>query len=347
MNKKLTIRDVAKHAGVSHATVSYVVNGVKKVSEETKLKVLSSIKELNYSPDFTAISLSKRKSNIVGVMVPLIENSPASMFKKNQYYHDFLSGVEMVARENNFDTMITGVGNPEECREWVIKRNLDGLIILGIFPERLYREMKKLDIPIVLIDTYEEYTNQYNNVKIDDELGGYLATKHLVELGHKNIGFVGTNLTLSPVDIKRFEGFKKVLKESGISFNERLVFESYDITFEHGVQVGEHILNSGEEVTAFVTVSDILAIGMIKAFQKNNKHIPDDYSIVGFDDLSICEYISPSLTTINQDIFNKGKVATDLILKSINNGGSSTQMVENKTVELPVKLIIRESTKSI
>lgn len=346
MNKKLTIRDVAKHAGVSHATVSYVLNGVKKVSEETKLKVLESIKELNYSPDFTAISLSKKKSNIIGVMVPLIENSPASMFKKNQYYHEFLSGVEMVARENNFDTMITGVGKPEECRDWVIKRNLDGLIILGIFPERLYEEMKKLDIPIVLIDTYEEYTNQYNNVKINDELGGYLATKHLVELGHRKIAFVGTNLKTSPVDMRRFEGFKKVHEEFGIPFNETLLFESFDITFEHGVSVGEYILKTGHDITAIVTVSDILAIGIIKSYQKNNKHVPNDCSIVGFDDLSICEYTSPSLTTIKQDIFNKGKEATELIVNSIDKG-NSTQIVENKTVELPVTLMIRDSTKAI
>ncbi|TSB45921.1 LacI family DNA-binding transcriptional regulator [Alkalicoccobacillus porphyridii] len=344
MNKKLTIRDVAKHAGVSHATVSYVLNDVKKVSEETKLKVLASIKELDYHPDFTAISLSKRKSNIIGLMVPLIKDSPASMFTKNQYYYELLSGVETVARENNFDTMITGVGEPEECRDWVIKRNLDGLIILGIFPEQLYTEMKKLDIPIVLIDTYEEHTNEYNNVKIDDELGGYLATKHLVELGHRNIGFVGTNLKTSPVDIRRFEGFKKVHREYNILFDEKLLFESFDITFDHAVSLGEHILSIHQDITAIVTVSDILGIGIINAFQKNKKHIPNDCSIVGFDDLSICKYINPGLTTIKQDILSKGMVAAELIVKSLQLGSSS---FANKTVEIPINLVVRGSTKAI
>src|SRR5690625_2193755 len=173
MKKKITIIDVEKDAGVSVATVSYVLNDVEKVSNEKKNRVLKAIEELNYRPDFTAISLSKRESKIIGVMLPVIEDSKASILKNNLYYNEIIMGVEKVANKKQYDTMISGIANPEACRDWVKKRNLDGLIFLGIFTKDFYVEMSKLNIPIVLIDTYEKFTNLFNNVQVNDELGGY------------------------------------------------------------------------------------------------------------------------------------------------------------------------------
>ncbi|MDF1507961.1 LacI family DNA-binding transcriptional regulator [Robertmurraya sp. DFI.2.37] len=341
MNKKPTIRDVAKYAKVSPATVSYVLNGVNKVSEDTKTRVLEAIETLNYYPDFTAVSLSKKKSNIIGIMLPITEDSPA-VFKNNLYYNEFVSGVEMVARNHKFDTMITGVSSPEEARLWVKKRNLDGVIFLGKFPQNLFAEMTKLDIPIVLIDTYEEYTSFFQNVKIDDEYGGYLAGKHLIELGHKNIAFVSTSLELSPVDSKRFTGFKKALQQAGVKLKSEFIYEALDISFEKGIQLGEQILTESKPITGIVVVSDILAIGMIKAFQENKKLVPEHYSVVGFDDLSISKYMTPSLTTVRQDIFQKGKSAAELLIHSF-----EAPDAEQHTIELPVQLVVRGSTRRI
>ncbi|MGN8648158.1 LacI family DNA-binding transcriptional regulator [Gracilibacillus sp. HCP3S3_G5_1] len=347
MEKKPTIRDVAKYANVSPATVSYVLNGVKKVSDKTKMRVLEAVDQLGYYPDFTAVSLSKKKSNLIGIMLPLTDDTPgdsmSSVLKNNLYYNEFISGVEMVARERHFDTMITGVSNPEECRKWVKKRNVDGLIFLGMFPQSIYEQVSELNIPIVLIDTYEEYTKLFNNVQIDDELGGYLATEHLLELGHKDIGFISTNLNISPVDTKRFNGFKKALKEAGLEVNQQYIYETRDITFENGMEIAERIMkDSSSTLTGIVTVSDILAIGMVKAFQYNYKHVPNDYSIVGFDDLSISTYTTPSLTTIKQDIFLKGEEAAGILMDSIED-----QSLQPKTIELPVELIVRESTQKV
>ncbi|RBW67549.1 LacI family DNA-binding transcriptional regulator [Bacillus taeanensis] len=347
MSKKTTIRDVAKYADVSPATVSYVLNGVKKVSEETKLRVLQAIGELNYYPDFTAISLSKRKSNLIGIVFSLIDNSFAEVMRENPYYNEMISGIEIVARKKNFDILITGIGNIEEYRSWVKKRNLDGLLFLGLFPPKLYNEMKKIDIPIVLIDTYEEYTNVYKNVNINDELGGYLATKHLVDLGHRNIAFVATNIKVSLVDERRFQGYKRALNEAKIPFNNNLFFETLlnfegAITFESGYKIGEQILESRENITAIVTISDIYAIGIINALQKHGKRVPEDYSVVGFDDISMCNYILPSLTTVKQDIFNKGEEAAKMLIDAIEIPSSKP-----KSIELPVKLIVRDSTKPL
>ncbi|WP_130859001.1 LacI family DNA-binding transcriptional regulator [Gracilibacillus phocaeensis] len=342
MNKKTTIKDVAKHAQVSSATVSYVLNDVKKVSDKTRNRVLQAMEELNYYPDYTAVSLSKNTSKLIGVMLPLTEDSPLSVFKDNLYYNEFVSGVEYIARNHKFDTLITGVGSPEECRKWIKRRNLHGVIFLGEFPDELHHEMKNLDIPIVLIDTYENFGDIYRNVKVKDSYGGYLATKHLLDSGHKDIAFVATSLSLSPVDVKRYQGYVHAHKEAGVQMNKNLIYESKDITFDHGVRIGEAILNNINDLTGIVTVSDILAIGIMKALQQNGRKVPEDYSIVGFDDLSISQYVFPGLTTVRQDILEKGKKAAEILL---NNVGDI--QLESNTIELPVSLIIRHSTQSL
>ncbi|WP_025026396.1 LacI family DNA-binding transcriptional regulator [Caldalkalibacillus mannanilyticus] len=341
MSKKTTMRDVAEYAGVSKATVSYVLNDVKKVSEETKEKVLQAIKELNYSPDFTAISLSKKRSMLIGIILPLINESLISVMKENTYYNEMLSGIELVARQNNFDILISGIGKIEEYRNWVQKRNLDGLLFLGLFPESLYTEMKNIDVPTVLIDTYEEYTDIYPNVNIKDELGGYLAVQHLIQLGHRHIAFVGTN-NESPVDKRRFEGYRRALQEAGISLNDQLIFEVKDHSFENGFKIGEKILKSQEKITAIFSISDILAIGMISSLHQHQKRVPEDYSIVGFDDISASQYIVPSLTTVKQNIVYKGQVATDLLIDII-----EKRIVKPKKMELDVELVVRNSTKKV
>ncbi|QKS72543.1 LacI family DNA-binding transcriptional regulator [Paenalkalicoccus suaedae] len=341
MSKKPTMQDVATHANVSIATVSYVLNGVKKVSDKTKEKVFESIRELNYYPDSSAVSLSRRKSNLIGILIPMLGDSPAAMFKKNIYYNEFVSGIEVISRKNNYDTMISGVAEPEDVKGWVKKRNLDGLIYIGELPENLYEELIQLDVPLVLIDTYAKEAANYNNVRIQDERGGYLATKHLIELGHTKVAFVPTNLQTSPVDLHRMNGYRRALSESGIAFDEDLVFESYDVKFEQPALVNR-IVTADPAPTGIVTVSDVLAIGVINELKKLGKSVPDDYSVIGFDDLIISEYITPPLTTVRQDIFTKGRTAAELVIASIEEESHG-----HNTVVLPVELVERESTRKL
>src|SRR5690348_11896229 len=132
MEKKVTIRDVAAYSGVSRTTVSNILNGVNKTSEETKERVLQAIKDLNYQPDFTAISLTKKKSNMIGVIIPSFDKSLAPIFRENHYYTEILGGMEYVFKSQNYDLLISGIMNPIECKNWIQKRNLDGLIFLGL-----------------------------------------------------------------------------------------------------------------------------------------------------------------------------------------------------------------------
>lgn len=339
MNKKPTIKDVAKNANVSPATVSYVLNGVKKVSEKTKKRVLEAVEELNYYPDFAAVNLSKRKSNLIGVVLP---DSDESMFEHNSYYNEFVGGIELVARLKNFDTLITGEGNIEGLSQWVKKRNLDGLIFMGLFPEESSKELQALNVPTVIIDAYGEYTRSFNNVNINDQLGGYLATKHLIDLGHTAIAFVATNLEQSPVDTMRYLGYKQALKEAQITPTSERVYKVDRISFEKGKAAGNEIIQATLKVSGIVTVSDILAFGVIKSLHEHGKRVPTDYSIVGFDDLSISNYSIPSLTTVRQNIFGKGKTAAQLILDLIDATDKT-----NKNIELPVELIVRDSTANL
>ncbi len=345
MNKNITIRDVAKYAGVSTATVSYTLNGVKKVSQETKEKVMQAVQELGYQPDFTAISLSKKKSNLIGIMFPLVGDSLSALMKENPYHTELLSGIEMVARENNFDILITGLSKIEECKSWINKRNLDGLVLLGLFPKKLYNQLKELDIPTVLIDTYEDYTNIYPSVNINDELGGYLGTKHLIELGHENIAFVAKDIRNNPVEKKRYQGYQRALKEAKIRVDRNLIFESQlsqsrKSTFESGFIIGERILKSEVGITAIFSMSDILAIGIMKALNNNCMEVPGDFSLVGFDDISLSSFIIPGLTTVKQDISYKGKVAADTLIEAIDESELTA-----KKIELNVELVVRDSTK--
>ena len=341
MNAKITIKDVAKYAGVSSATVSYVLTGVNKVSDETRERVLSAIEQLNYQPDFTAISLSKRESKMIGVIMPLVGDSLAPLFKENHYISELLSGVEYMCRKKGYDFLISGISKAEECKTWVMKRNLDAVIVLGKFPKKVFAEMKALSTPLIFVDSFEQDLASFHNIRIDDEHGGYLGTKHLIELGHRKICFISNGRVDSDVDGQRYQGFKRALKEANIELNEDMVMEGRINSFESGYKIGGEIAKD-KRMTAFFTSSDITALGIIKSLTDLGISVPDDFSIVGFDDLMISRYSSPSLTTIRQDVFRKGAVAAETAIDVI----EDKKGIPKLTV-LPVEIVVRKSTKAI
>lgn len=336
--QKITISDVAKLANVSSATVSYVVNGKDKVSEETKRKVLDAIEKLGYRPDFTAVSLSTGRSNIIGVMV--VNETLSDVLKTNYYYSEFLGGIESVFK-SKFDILISGYRNPNDCKEWIEARNLDGLIVLGILPEGYYDVFDEENIPILLIDTYTRMKGPFHKVLINDELGGYLATKHLIDRGHKKIAYVGFN-KLGMINSKRIAGYKKALKEVNLPIIDKYILDSGGGTFDAGLRAAENIEKLDDSITAIFASSDILALGIMKYFSDKGKRIPEDYSIVGFDDIEISRYSSPSLTTIRQDVFNKGVVAGQVMVDVIED-----KINYQTTTYLPVSIVVRESTRTL
>jgi len=338
--KKVTIRDVAKHAGVSVASVSYVLNNVDKITPETKKRILNAIKELDYKPNMMARGLSNGKSGLIGICLPITEKGdiPGDLLENNPFFSEFISGIEYTTRNKGYDILISGLGKNMRYKDWIQRRMMDGLIILGVYPKNLFEEIKGLDIPIVLSDAYEEYAMDFHRVMINDELGGYIATKHLIDLGHKRIAFVSGSIKNSFINRYRYQGYVKALKEAGIKTDKSLIFEEH-VTFNGGYSVGEKMRQSGCNATAVFVAADIMAIGLLKSYIEANYKVPEDLSIIGFDNIKFAQYSIPGLTTVKQDIFMKGRISAEMILNDLEDGKRT-----NHSVILQPELIIREST---
>ncbi len=334
MQKRVTIKDVAKEAGVSIATISYVVNNKESLSKETIDRVNNAIKKMNYIPDLSARSLVNKKSNLIGVVIPQTEPGKHLMFS-NPFYGEFLSGVEYTARLNGYLVIISGADADESYFEFSRKRNLDGIIILGVYPEEFYNELKRSLIPIVLVDSYCE-DHYYHSVQINDRYGGYIAAKYLIEKKHRNIAIVTGKIKKEGVSEERYLGYRDALKEFDIPFNPDYVFEGV-IDYEYGLQVAENLINKGE-ITAVFAAADILAMGIMKRLKQMGKKIPEDISIVGFDDIHITNLIDPGLTTVKQNIYGKGETSVKLLLDCIGKKAKGKQ-----EIILPIEIIERES----
>lgn len=339
---KTTMKDVAAYASVSVATVSNVLNNItNKTTEATRQKVLAAVKELNYKMDMTARTLSIGKSNLIGIFLPQVfENSmPSSVLKGNPFYNDLISGIEYEARMSGYDILISSVESSEHALELMDKRMLDGLAILGHHSEGFWRDVSGGDVPIVLVDNYRSEAMGMNNVGIDDEMGAYLATKHLITLGHKNIAMGTGRMGVDEVNANRHVGFRRAIKEAHLSLIHCPVIQE-DVSFRGGITIGHRLLKDHTDVTAVFASADIMAFGIIKIMNQFGKKIPDDLSVIGFDDLSICEYTFPSLTTIRQDIYKKGIEVARILVKKIDKEEVTSQT-------LPVELIVRETTKAL
>ncbi|MDF2941920.1 MAG: LacI family transcriptional regulator [Herbinix sp.] len=339
MNEKVTMKDVARRAGVSAATVSNVLNNVgNRANELTQRKVLKAAKELNYQMDMTARFLSTGKSNLIGIFLPEVYEigQPSSVLKDNPFFSEIISGIEYVARMNGYDIVVSCIKESGHVKELVSKRTLDGIAVLGNFKAEFWEELRALEIPKVLIDSYQFDEQEYSNVGIDDEQGAYLATKHLITMNHKEIALVTGKIEESEVNYYRYLGFQRAIVEENLSLEKCPVVYT-DVNFKGGVAAAHSILYSHSNVTAAFAVADILALGIIKLYNQIGKAIPKDLSLIGFDDLSICQYTFPGLTTIRQDINKKGMEVANILIHRINGD------TDNCNIQLPVELVLRQT----
>lgn len=339
MMKKATIKDVAREVGVSTATVSYVLNGKSdKVSPETIERINQAIERLNYIPDYSARSLVKNQSRLIGVVIPQTE-AHRQLILENPFYSEVISGIESKLREHGYHLIMSGVDKGGSYLDLSIQRNLDGAIIMGIYQESFYEDLKKIKIPIVLIDSYVN-DHYFKNIGIDDEYGGYLATQYLIGKGHTNIGLVTGEIRRDGVIEKRFLGYKKAMREANLFYNPDYVFEG-SMSYEHGMKMGQLIAQKFPEITAVFATADMVAFGVIKSLMDEGKKVPEDVSVIGFDDISFSRMFYPSLTTVKQDIAGKGAMAGEQLLNLIQNGSAG----ESMEVTIPVRIVERESVR--
>ncbi len=311
---RATLKDVAQFAGVTPATVSYALSGKRPISEETKARIMDAVEALDYVPDLNARGLSMRDSKLIGVVVPQTEPGDRLMFQ-NSFYSEILGSIEYYARQRGYHILISATDANESYMTLARQRNLDGIIVIGMYPDEFYQQMKKTQIPIVLIDSYCN-DHYYHNIRIDDAYGSYLATRYMLDCGHEHVAFFSGQLKENGVMKKRLLGYRQALEEHALPFREEYVFEG-QIDYAAGIRLAGELLDAHLPVTGIVAAADILAIGVIKGLFEVGKYVPSDYSVIGFDDLEIAQYLTPGLTTIHQEISRKGQKAVELLLGHI------------------------------
>ena len=332
-----TLKDIAKEAGVSTVTVSNVINGNhKKVSTTTIEKVNALIEKYNYIPNATARTLAMKTSKIIGVIIPNVNDD--DNFLQSPYNAEVLGVIERIIRKNNYYLMFRCVSNYREVSNILQMWNVDGAIFLGMFDNDVKEILKQNHLPTVFLDTYVPQLKLFN-VGSDDFKGGYIATRHLLNNNHRQIAFVSPDTTTPGVMQERFKGYCKALNEKHISINENIIFYS-NVSYECGVQVGKTISNHLDEITAVFATADIIALGIIEGLRLNGLSVPDDISIIGFDNIPTCNYSVPKLTTINQNISAKAEAAAHLILSMLNQ-----DEIPNSSIKMDVEIIDRQSVR--
>ncbi|WP_338788760.1 LacI family DNA-binding transcriptional regulator [Metabacillus sp. FJAT-53654] len=331
-----TIKDIAKAAGVSVTTVSRALNGYSDVSEKTRLKIMNLAKELNYSPNTLARGLVMNKSKTIGLLVSGLNRESA----KDQITFSVLSGINECASELDYDLVLFNTNSTKQrektytqlCRE----RRVDGAIIQGIKTDDPYlQEVVNSDIPCVLID-YPIQSENVGHVTTDNKLGAKKAVNHLIELGHRNIAMVNGH-SKAFVSNMRFEGYREALQEAGISYKKEWVVNGR-FEEEEGKLQAIKLLEKYPEITAIFSASDLMALGILEGAKELGRKVPEDLSVVGYDDILLAGYSNPPLTTISQNIFQLGYQAANLLIKMLEG------TLEPHVITLGTKLVVREST---
>ncbi len=323
MSDHMSIKDIARVAGVSRSTVSRVVNNEAHVNKHTRARVLEVIERLNYTPNQAARALVTQRSQVVGVVLPGTANV---FFADNSYFPMLLQGI-VEAGNNHEQSMLLCLGNVDEPREHFSRRILrnrmcDGFIIASIENDDPLIDHLVQSVPyFVMMERPQRYEDRISHVTVDNVQGGQLATQHLISLGYQRIAHITGHLNIADGQ-DRLTGYLKALELAGIPYNADLV--SYGrFSFLAGYE-GMKALLSQHPDAVFVS-SDTAARGAIQAIQDAGLRVPEDIGIVGFDDLDVATKTTPHLTTIRQPVQQKGAVAVQLLLDLVGGHKHSPQ----------------------
>jgi len=326
-----TIKDVAKLAEVHPSTVSRVINNDPRISEKTKDKVLLIIKKLGYTPNAIARGLKTKRTFTLGMLIPDITNP---------FFAEIARGVEDAANKNNFNVILCNTDDKlkkeKTYLEILREKRVDGLILgTAHIRDKSILELEKIKFPYMLVSRNIEGLDK-NCIIVDDVEGGMMATEYLIKLGHRRIAHI-TGPIKTRSALNRLKGYQLAFKKHKIEYNDELVGEG-DFRIKGGYQAMKKFLKLPEPPTAIFAANDLLALGAMQAIQKKKYHIPEDFCIIGFNDISLASFVYPPLTTIRQPMQEMGALAVKMLLKIIEDGEFN-----QKKVTLKPKLIIRES----
>jgi len=334
-----TIKDIAREAGVSVTTVTNVIHGRRsRVARDTIDRINAIIRKNNYTPNLSARALVNKSSRIIGVINHLIRSRSISFFQ-DPFHSAVLGGIEQTLQERGYYMMVRTVADEEELYSLFNNWNFDGVILIGLFDDSFFARLLEANKPIVLLDSYIK-NDLIFNIGLDDQKGGFMAVQYLIEKGHKNIVFASPPLLRHGVVEERLKGYRAALKRYGIPFSRNNIYQQ-EITLEEGIALGRE-LSKRKDITAIFATADILAAGILTGLVQAGRRVPDNMSLIGFDDFFYSQLTTPPLTTIRQDAKEKGSVAAGIMADYI-------EGKENlpRNITMPLGLVERQSVKCI
>ncbi|BAM48248.1 LacI family transcriptional regulator [Amphibacillus xylanus NBRC 15112] len=338
----MTIYDLARKTGYSITTVSRALNNNPGVSEKTKKLIIEEANRIGYYPNSIARSLTMKKSFTLGV----IFTEDLGLGMKHPFFSAVIEGFKERAEKFGFDLVFLNryIGNEKKSYiDHAYYRGVDGVIIVcSDFDDPEVLKLIESDLPNVVLDVYSHKTNViYSN----NLYGSELVIEHLYSLGHRKIAHIAETAG-SFAGKERIKGYKLALDKYGIPINESYIESGSHFSYESGYTAMKKLLSLDDIPTAVFASSDTVAVGAIKAIRDAGLSVPDDISIVGFDDIELAQHITPALTTVCQNKELMGRRAADVLINQINQKDDE-YTGEYTAVVLPVELIVRESTKSI
>ena len=340
--------DIAKIAGVSRSTVSRVINNYPNVPEETKEKILKVIREYDYVPHASARMLAGAKNKIIGLFIIDIvprKESIRNRITKSPYYLELTSSITEYASEMGYNILINIIHNEQgynQIKECFYNKTISGGIFIGENnDDPTIKKIISEGYKVALIDqdmrVDDEVYKKCVIVNADNFNGAYNATKYLINLNHTDIAHITGDIEKFSA-IQRINGYKKALKDSNISVKNEFILNSSFIE-EGGYNTTKKLLSQNNIPTAIFTSNDKIAIGAIRAIKEAGLNIPEEISIIGFDDIEECKYLNPQLTTIKMDLIKMAEVVTNLLITSIEDDNKKS----HNYYTVPVSLIERDS----
>ena len=303
----VTIKQVSELAGVSSATVSRVINNTDTVKEKTRKQVVDAMEKLGYRHNVIAASLASNKTHTVGYVVPELHGS---------FFGTMMAGSEKVLRQANKHMFVVTGHSDEDLEkkeiEALLSRRCDALILhVEAVSDAYLVDLASQDVPMIIVNRYIEDIGE-KCISLDNVLGGYLATHHLIQLGHKDIAYAAGALFKAD-GINRLTGHKKALQENGLSFQDSMMAEGNFQAFS-GEECVDELMARKVHFTAIACANDEMASGAVNALRKHGKRVPEDVSVIGFDNVDFASYLTPKLTTIDYPIREIGAMAAQWIL---------------------------------
>ncbi|MEW5957563.1 MAG: LacI family DNA-binding transcriptional regulator [Chloroflexota bacterium] len=326
-------RDVAERADVSVTTVSHIINETRPVSDDLRQRVMTAMSELGYQPNALARSLRRKQTHTIGLIVP---------DSANPFFAEVARGIEDASFEQDYSVILCN-SDGDLSKELLYlnvlaEKQVDGILLVavsGVTPEHLHTLQRRgpllivvdRDIPGVAVDS----------VLVDNARGGWLATRHLLDRGHRRIGCITGPSDLTP-SAERVVGYRQVLQEAGLAPDETLIVKG-DFQYESGYRAAHQLLTMVDPPTAIFACNDLMAVGVISAALTLGRQVPADLSVVGFDDIPLASFTNPPLTTVAQPKYEMGRLAATLLLERL-----LKRDLPARRRLLDTELIIRQST---